>query len=142
MSKCNISYVFQFGTWVSSDNQVITRLGANGLQIHEKFQRHSEWQLINTRTETSNINSQEVVKFYLTLKRNPKYITFYITVPTVALAFLNVFMFMVPCESGEKSGFAISVFLSFVVVLIVVNDTLPDSSDNVSLYSMYIRKYC
>ncbi|WAQ95164.1 ACH2-like protein [Mya arenaria] len=126
----------QFGTWSSSD-EIITEFGEDGLQRHHNFQDHAEWKVISLGVDTSTNNTGGAVKFHVSIERNSRFITFYMTIPTVMLALLTVFCFVIPVESGEKSGFSITVFLSFVVVLIVVNDTMPDNSDNISLYAAY-----
>ncbi|XP_052781152.1 uncharacterized protein LOC128217721 isoform X2 [Mya arenaria] len=126
----------QFGTWSSSD-EISTEFGEDGLQRHHNFQDHAEWKVILLGVDTSTNNTGGAVRFHVTIERNSRFITFYVTIPTVMLAFLTVFRYIIPVESGEKSGFSISVFLSFVVVLIVVNDTMPDNSDNISLYAAY-----
>lgn len=60
------------------------------------------------------------------------------TLPIVMLAYLNVFTFVIPAESGEKTGFSITIFLSFVVLLIITNSSMPENSDTISLYAAYL----
>ncbi|KAH3833923.1 neuronal acetylcholine receptor subunit beta-3-like [Dreissena polymorpha] len=126
----------QFGTWGSSGT-VKTAFGENGLQKHHNFQDNAEWSLVSLGVDNSSTYQAGTVKFHLLIERNSRFITFYMTIPTVMLAFLNVFTFIIPVETGEKSGFSMTIFLSFVVVLIVVNDYMPDNSDNISLYAAY-----
>jgi hypothetical protein len=54
------------------------------------------------------------------------------------LAYMNVVTFIIPTESGEKSGFSVTIFLSFVVLLIINNQSLPDNSDTISLYAAFL----
>ncbi|KAL4230050.1 hypothetical protein ACF0H5_010437 [Mactra antiquata] len=130
--------VLKFGTWGSDDSEVVTELGALGLQIHPNFQENAEWKLISHRTEQVDNNHHKIVEFFLELERNPQYVSYYMTVPIIMLAYLNVFTFVVPTESGEKTGFSITIFLSFVVLLIITNSSMPENSDTISLYAAYL----
>ena len=58
--------------------------------------------------------------------------------PIVVLAYMNVFTFVIPTESGEKTGFSITIFLSFVVLLIINNDSMPENSDTISIYASFV----
>ncbi|XP_045203950.2 uncharacterized protein LOC123556920 [Mercenaria mercenaria] len=130
--------VLKFGTWSTDDSEVVTELGSLGLQIHPNFQENAEWRLVSTETKQDDSNHHKVVEFHLTLERNSRYVTYYMTIPIVMLAVMNVFVFVVPCESGEKTGYSITLFLSFVVLLIINNSSLPDNSDTISLYAAYV----
>ncbi|XP_045203951.2 uncharacterized protein LOC123556921 [Mercenaria mercenaria] len=130
--------VLKFGTWSSDDSEVVTELGSLGLQIHPNFQENSEWNLIKTETRQEDNNNHKVVEFFLTLERNSRYVTFYMTMPIVVLAYMNIFTFVIPVESGEKTGFSITIFLSFVVLLIINNGSMPENSDTISIYAAYV----
>ena len=54
------------------------------------------------------------------------------------LAILNICVFVLPCESGERAGYAITVFLAFAVFLTIISSTLPESSENVAVFSIYL----
>ena len=54
------------------------------------------------------------------------------------LSVLNVFVFVLPVESGEKASFVVTVFLSLVVFLTVVSSKLPENSDKISLLNIYV----
>ncbi|XP_060580773.1 uncharacterized protein LOC132737494 [Ruditapes philippinarum] len=130
--------ILKFGTWSSDDSEVVTELGTLGLQIHPNFQENSEWKLIATETKQEINNNHKVVEFFLTIERNSRYVTFYMTIPIIMLAYMNVVTFIIPTESGEKSGFSVTIFLSFVVLLIINNQSLPDNSDTISLYAAFL----
>ena len=54
------------------------------------------------------------------------------------LAFLNTLVFMLPCESGERMSYAITVLLSFAVFLTLVSEHLPKTSEPMSVLSYYM----
>lgn len=129
---------FQFSSWSASSSQVRTTVGANGMARHESFVENSEWHLEEISHRSEVINGQNTAIFTLKLKRNPSFIVFYIALPVVMLSMLNSVTFALPVDSGEKASFSITVFLSFVVYVIVTFDKMPDTSDSISLFAIYI----
>jgi len=61
-----------------------------------------------------------------------------IVCPVILLSVLNCFSFVLPVASGERAGYAITVFLSMAVFLTIVASELPKNSDNTSLLSIYL----
>ena len=105
---------------------------------HSLFVDNAEWKLLSIADRTEVINGQETVIFTLTLKRNAGFTIFYMSIPIILLTFLCAFTFSVPVASGEKSGYAITVFLSLLVYVIVTFQKMPENSDNLSLFSLYV----
>ena len=54
------------------------------------------------------------------------------------LAVLNIFVFILPCDSGKKSSYPITVFLAFVVFLSIISAAFPENSKVVALFSVYL----
>ena len=76
--------------------------------------------------------------FTFNLERKSLYFVMNIVFPIVFLGFLSGFVFVIPIESGEKMGYSVTVFLSMVVFLAVIESYIPISSDNVSVLQMYV----
>ena len=67
-------------------------------------------------------------KFLLVLERR---FTFYILnlfLPVLILAILNTMVFMLPANSGERMGYAITCLLSLSVYMTFASESLPNSS--------------
>ena len=105
---------------------------------HEYYVENTHWTLLSITQKTETIGNQNVVTFTLSLKRNPSFIIFYIAMPVVMLALLNTFTFVLPPASGEKASYSIVVFLSFVVYVIVTYQKMPENSDKLSLFALYV----
>lgn len=133
-----VCFNFQFSTWSSTTAQVQTIIGTSGMQRHENFVENSEWKLEGISQRNETVNGQLTAVFTLTLKRNHAFTVFYITVPVILLSVLNAFTFALPVAAGEKSGFAITVFLSFLIYVIVTFQKMPDTSDSISLFAIYL----
>ena len=58
--------------------------------------------------------------------------------PIVLTSILNIVCYLLPAESGEKVGFSISIFLMQAVFQNVVNTALPQSSDGLSILTIFI----
>ena len=58
--------------------------------------------------------------------------------PILLLSVLNVCVFILPCESGERAGYSITVFLAFAVFLTIIETTLPANSETTSIFAVYI----
>ena len=57
--------------------------------------------------------------------------------PTTMHAALILISFVVPGESGERIAFGMSVFLSFMVLLLQLNGDLPEVSTSVPALGRY-----
>ena len=108
------------------------------MEKHEYYVENTHWALLSISQKSETVGSQNVVTFTLSLKRNPTFVVFYIAMPVVMLALLNTFTFVLPPASGEKASFSIVVFLSFVVYVIVTYQKMPENSDKLSLFALYV----
>jgi len=57
--------------------------------------------------------------------------------PVLLLSVLNLFTFAIPCDSGERISYSITVWLSFAVFLTVITANLPQSSNSISVIAVY-----
>ncbi|XP_060567766.1 acetylcholine receptor subunit beta-type acr-2-like [Ruditapes philippinarum] len=99
----------------------------------------SGWYVEDTDIETKSENGAEIhILCSLTLRRNPTYFILNIFLPIVLLSFMNLCVFILPVQSGEKASFVITVFLSLAVFLTIVSSNLPENTDNVSILNIYV----
>lgn len=99
----------------------------------------SGWSVVKTDMETQVDDHSEIhILCSLTLRRNPTYFILNIFLPIVVLSFMNICVFILPVQSGEKASFVITVFLSLAVFLTIVSSNLPENSDKVSLLNVYV----
>jgi len=102
------------------------------------FQENSAWTVTNPRWERDVEDSDATIIFFITLKRKPLFFILFIIVPYCMLAVLNICVFLLPCDSGEKSGYAMTVFLSFAVFLTIVATLLPQNSEKIAILSVFL----
>ena len=113
------------------------RQGTEGIDLYE-YQNHSVWELVRTTTEVEVETDEASVVFTLTIRRKPRFIILTVVLPIIMLSLLNVSTFLLPCDSGEKASYSVTVFLSLAVFLTIVSDSLPENSDSISLFSSYL----
>ncbi|KAJ8302592.1 hypothetical protein KUTeg_018988 [Tegillarca granosa] len=107
---------------------------------------NGEWDLSDTRVkayspEDGSYNHGEILtgaEATLELKRRPVYYIISTILPISMLSLLNVLVFMLPTNTGEKMTLAVTVLLSFTVFMSVVNEVMPKTSNSVSILAVYL----
>ena len=61
-----------------------------------------------------------------------------IVLPILFLCILNVLVFILPAESGERVSYAITVLLAIAVFMTIISDTLPKKSEPLPLISYFL----
>ena len=117
--------------------QVDIQGGSKGIDLSE-YESNSEWEVIDSNHFVEEESGEALISFSLKIKRKPRYLFLAIIFPIIMLTILNLLVFVLPCDSGEKASYAITVFLAFAVFLTIVSGSLPENSDTLSLFSIYI----
>lgn len=138
--------VFEFSSWTHSDHEMdIVHLhndieDYNSLQFYKKS---GEWDLIGcTRSRLSssydNLNNVTIIQYNITIQRKWLYTIVNFMIPVMLTSFLNTLSFMLPVDSGERISLSNTVFLTMAVFFTIVNDSLPKTSDGMSIIVVYI----
>ena len=96
---------------------------------------HGSWSVIATEAKAEVDGWVYKGTFTFRLERKPQYITVNVVLPILFLCILNVLVFFLPPESGERVSYAITVLLSIAVFMTIVSDTLPKTSEPLPLIS-------
>ena len=114
-------------------------LTANSSTVVLGQTENPSWKIQSTHA-TVEIDQTNVSrgKFSFTLKRKPAYVIINVFVPILFLCLLNILVFLLPAESGERISYSITVMLAIAVYMTIVSSTLPKSSDPVPLVSYLI----
>ena len=81
---------------------------------------------------------QRVLTCVYTLKRKSSHYVNNILLPLLFLGLMNPLAFLIPCHSGEKISFAITLFLAFAVYETIILQKVPVNSDKVSYLQLYV----
>ncbi|XP_067675943.1 neuronal acetylcholine receptor subunit alpha-3-like [Haliotis asinina] len=108
----------------------------------KSFTENGEWSLSSSRAYTTERTFVDYTFSFLYvdihLERRPMFFVLNVILPVVVLSFLNIFVFLLPCDSGEKVSYAITCLLALTVFMSIVGELLPRSSDNIPKVTMYL----
>ncbi|KAL3831897.1 hypothetical protein ACJMK2_023591 [Sinanodonta woodiana] len=127
----------KFEAWSYTKEEVQFTDGMNRL-IMEEYEENSAWSIVDSNTDTLQGKSDAAVVFTMKLRRKPLFYLLNVIVPVIMLSALNVCIFVLPAESGEKASFSVTVFLSLAVFLTIVTSTLPQNSEKISFFGIYL----
>ncbi|KAL4225532.1 hypothetical protein ACF0H5_016220 [Mactra antiquata] len=103
------------------------------------FVTHGEWELINAYASEQLLEGVYPVYFVvLELRRRPTFVIVNIVMPILLMGALNILVFILPSESGERVSFSITVLLALAVFLTVVGDNMPKTSEPMPTISYFL----
>ena len=100
------------------------------------YSEHGMWTMRDSQTGT--FPEASLASFGFHVERKPLFVVINILSPIIFLSFMNVLLFMIPIESGERISFCITVLLAIAVFLTLVGDNLPKTSNPMSILSYYL----
>ena len=71
-----------------------------------------------------------------TIERNSVF--FVVLVPSVIINYLGVASFIIPCNSGDKTGFGVTIFLAQTVNLMSISQYIPEGGKNLPVFHKYL----
>ncbi|XP_062610149.1 neuronal acetylcholine receptor subunit alpha-6-like [Saccostrea cucullata] len=95
-----------------------------------EFSANSLWKVTETKlfTFTNTLLLQEA-RMAITMRRRPVYYISSLILPVAFLSFLQLCVFLMPPDCGERVGFVVTVLLAIAVYLTLVQDKLPEGSE-------------
>ncbi|KAH9488471.1 Acetylcholine receptor subunit alpha, partial [Bulinus truncatus] len=110
--------------------------------LKDFFVKHGEWELtestVNVTILTTATWSGSAIELTFVLKRRPMFLLVNIILPVVFLSFLNIMVFVIPADSGEKISYGITVLLALSVFLSIVSSMLPRAGTNAPKLTIYL----
>ncbi|KAK7494914.1 hypothetical protein BaRGS_00013793 [Batillaria attramentaria] len=106
----------------------------------DTYTGNGEWELMSTRAWRSvrhlDSGSFPFVHFEITIRRRPSLTVLTVLLPVTLLAAINVYVFTIPSESGERLSYAITALLSFGVFMSFIMDHMPSSAETISIVAI------
>ncbi|KAM8823986.1 5-hydroxytryptamine receptor 3A [Synchiropus picturatus] len=99
-----------------------------------------EWELIKMdvlQSSQEGIMNKSQLRYEVTLKRKPMLHIINFIVPLFYLLILDLASFFISHSSGEKLSFKVTVLLSISVLLLILQDMLPSTEDQLPLIASY-----
>lgn len=133
-----------FGSWTYNSDQVkfywYDGGPGNPYAVMGDYVRSGSWDVtmvpgvIKTDLKTKVTNCV----FYLHMRRKTLFFIINLIVPCVVIAILCWFVFLLPANSGEKVGYAITLLLGLMVFLLLLFTVLPATSESVPLMAKFL----
>lgn len=102
------------------------------------YEPNTIWELESVSGDNFLRHGASLAEARIKIKRRPTFLLINIFAPILFLAMVNLLVFAIPIESGERISFAVTILLSFAVFLTLVTDKMPQTSHTVSLFSVYL----
>ncbi|KAI0222209.1 hypothetical protein LSAT2_026536 [Lamellibrachia satsuma] len=80
----------------------------------------------------------DYIVYFVTMQRRPLYYLYHLAFPIAQLMAMGAFVFLMPPESGAKVSLSINIVLAMVVFIHVLMDSIPPTSEIISLFAKYI----
>ncbi|XP_018420372.1 PREDICTED: 5-hydroxytryptamine receptor 3A-like [Nanorana parkeri] len=130
--KCNLS--FGMSTNPVTDVQLIPISNAEKVtRISIEAFSQSEWNLQNITIMHLNASKYgeewSKVIYQVSLRRAPILYVINLIIPACLLVLVDASSMFIPMEGGERLGFKITVVLGFSVLLLILNDFLPNTDN-------------
>ncbi|XP_078324657.1 neuronal acetylcholine receptor subunit alpha-3-like [Crassostrea virginica] len=138
--------VVEITSWAYSQDEISLNVTRNSVNI-EDIKPHGEWTIISSSAEEKTLQETKEngvietfaqVDFYIKMQRKSGYYISSVLLPVLLTSYLNNFVFILPVDSGEKVGFILTVLLALAVLLTLVSDSIPSTSINTSILSVYL----
>ncbi|XP_053394218.1 acetylcholine receptor subunit alpha-like [Mercenaria mercenaria] len=135
--------LLDFLSWTSPSSVIqLENSDTNWIPQDHDILEKGEWYLQNVRIiNQSKIFNREDwahVIFIFEIQRKSLFHIVNSLIPVILISILDVMCFVLPSESGERVGLSISIFLTLTIFLYAVNSTLPESSDEVAVFTIFI----
>ena len=133
----------QIGSRSYTNNLVSIKFSAETeATVKQTIQGNGQWEMVNQHVENltydDGVYKVDQTRYNFTLKRKSLYYVLNIMAPVAITSALNILCFALPSDSGERITLCISIYLTLAVFLNVVNNALPETSDEQSILSIYI----
>ena len=102
------------------------------------FLENGQWELTGSKAFSGLTEDFSMFVLEFTMERKPTFLIVNIILPIIFMSVLNILVFFLPVESGERVSYAITVLLSIAVFLTLVGDNLPKNSNPMPILSFYL----
>ncbi|KAL7855367.1 hypothetical protein SRHO_G00175570 [Serrasalmus rhombeus] len=159
ISSCNLDiYTFPFDTqncsytfnsYLHTMSDVQLSLDDAALNVFENSLKtigtNGEWELIGIIPEKPEVDRNvslqdqfDSVVFHIVLRRKAAVYVVNLLLPSCFLVALDVFSFLLPPQHVDRSAFKMTLILGYTVFLLLMNDLLPVTGNNIPLINVFL----
>ncbi|CAN9500976.1 unnamed protein product [Ophioblennius macclurei] len=98
-----------------------------------------EWELLDITAHNSNVSGVyiDTLAFHIKLKRRPTMYVVNLLIPSCFLITVDLFSFLLPPQSVDRSSFKMTLILGYTVFLLIMNDLLPVTGNAIPLINVF-----
>ncbi|XP_064461455.1 neuronal acetylcholine receptor subunit alpha-7-like isoform X2 [Ornithodoros turicata] len=137
--KCDL----KFGSWTYDGSQLDLRLNSDEGGDLSSYIPNGEWDLIavpgirNERTYACCPESYVDITYTIHIRRRTLYYGFNLIIPCVLISSMTLLGFTLPPDTGERLTLGVTILLSLTVFMLQLAETMPPTSDAVSIIGTY-----
>ncbi|XP_061198108.1 neuronal acetylcholine receptor subunit beta-3-like [Saccostrea echinata] len=99
----------------------------------DHFEINNFWKVKDTRISVSSIKKEgtspiPLARIEFIIKRRAAFFVLFLILPILFMEILQLFVFMLPWDCGERSSYSVTVLLAIAVYLTIVTQQIPESS--------------
>ncbi|XP_074490639.1 5-hydroxytryptamine receptor 3A-like [Sebastes fasciatus] len=134
-----------FGSYLHFAADIRMIQGATSEEILEESQdvleTNGEWELAGISVIPSTLDLEEgsfsEIEYYILLRRRPLLYVVNLLIPSCFLVTVDLFSFMLPPHSVDRSSFKMTLILGYTVFLLIMNDLLPVTGETTPLINVF-----
>ncbi|XP_059197466.1 5-hydroxytryptamine receptor 3C-like [Centropristis striata] len=139
----NCSLTFEPYLHFAGDIRMFQRRTSEEIFTESKqvLQTKGEWELVDIKASQSTLEiidgSYSGITYYLILRRRPILYVVNLLIPSCFLITLDLFSFLLPPHSVDRSAFKMTLILGYTVFLLIMNDLLPVTGGSTPLMNVF-----
>uniref|UniRef100_A0A915D9K3 Uncharacterized protein n=1 Tax=Ditylenchus dipsaci TaxID=166011 RepID=A0A915D9K3_9BILA len=132
--------LMKFGSWTYSG--FFTDLFNTSVSL-DPYTPNGEWSLLSATSHRNTIfyeccpEPYNDVTFQISIRRRTLYYGINLVIPSILISSLALLGFSLPPDSGEKLNLCVTIFMSLCVFMLMVAETMPQTSDTLPLIEVY-----
>uniref|UniRef100_A0A669EDX8 5-hydroxytryptamine receptor 3A n=1 Tax=Oreochromis niloticus TaxID=8128 RepID=A0A669EDX8_ORENI len=134
-----------FGSYIhfATDIQMIQGATAEKVlkESRDVIVTNGEWELADINIADSSLHlddgSYSEITYYIVLRRRPIVYVVNLLVPSCFLITVDLFSFVLPPQSVDRSSFKMTLILGYTVFLLIMNDLLPVTGEKTPLINVF-----
>ena len=131
---CNI----KFGSW--THDKATLNIDSTQFDI-SRYQMNLEWHLEKAESIRTEVDYEGIfypdITFHLHFQRRSLFHILNLIFPIALITLLTITTFILPSESGERLSVAVTLMLATTVFMLLVAETIPESSESVPLVGVF-----
>ncbi|KAI3368242.1 hypothetical protein L3Q82_007963 [Scortum barcoo] len=102
-----------------------------------------EWELVGITVTTLQFpagdgEDYQEIRYFILVRRQPTLYVVNLLIPSCFLITVDLFSFMLPPKSVDRSLFKMTLILGYTVFLLIMNDLLPITGDTIPLINVFL----